>query len=53
VDDLVKTYGSNTDGLIKMQAQDGAAKARNEALNLSCPHCKVVCEYCTVCTADL
>ena len=41
VEDLIKNYGNETE-LIKSQAQAGAKKARNEALNLACPHCATV-----------
>ena len=43
VKDLMDKYTKgDTSALVVQQAKSGAAQARNEALNLSCPHCQMV-----------
>jgi len=42
VDELMRTYASDGEGRLKLDAQAGAARARDEALNLRCPHCSSV-----------
>lgn len=41
VDELMASYG-NEDEQVKLQAEGFAREARNQALNLHCPHCKQV-----------
>ena len=50
VSELLSNYGSAED-MFKERAKLNAAKARNEALNLKCPHCQTVYAEFTGCMA--